>query len=48
MILFYMMKKDRTALIDEYNSITIDDFIKQKNLVPWINEPKINKSYITK
>lgn len=47
MILFFMMKKDKN-LIDEYNSITIDDFIGQKNLVPWINEPKINKSYITK
>jgi hypothetical protein len=34
------------VLIDEYNSISIDEFLEQKNEVPGINTPKINKNSI--
>lgn len=36
------------ALIDEYNSVSIDEFLEQKNEVPGVNAPKINKNSITK
>ena len=35
------------TLVDEYNSISIDEFLEQKNEVPGINTPKINKNSIS-
>lgn len=34
-------------LVDEYNSMTIDEFLEQKNNVPGVNTPKINKNSIS-
>lgn len=48
MILFFTMKQKNniTSIIDEYQIMTIDDYIAQVNEVPGINSPKIKKYQI--
>ncbi len=45
MILYFMMKQKNsiTSIIDEYQMMTIDDYMAQVNEIPGVNTPKIKK-----